>query len=128
MAPYSVDLRQKVVDAYERGVGSQRQVAELFGVSISFVEKLFMRLRSTGTVAPKPHAGGKRSRVDEVARQRLAQWLHAQSDLTLDELAQRLKTELDIHIGLPRLCRVLKQMQLSRKKRRSMRRNVTPTR
>ncbi|MCK0505396.1 helix-turn-helix domain-containing protein [Aromatoleum anaerobium] len=128
MAPYSIDLRQKVVDAYERGVGSQRQVAELFGVSISFVEKLFMRLRSTGAVAPKPHAGGKRSRLDEAARQRLAQWLHTQSDLTLNELAQRLKTELDIPIGLPRLCRVLKQMQLSRKKRRSMRRNVTPTR
>lgn len=116
MAPYSVDLRQKVVEAYERGVGSQRQVAELFGVSISFVEKVLMRLRSTGAVAPKPHAGGKRSRLDESARQHLAQWLDEQSDLTLDELAQRLKSELNIQIGLPRLCRVLQAMHLPRKK------------
>ena len=44
MAPYSLDLRQKVIQAYEHGVGSQRQVAELFGVSRGFVEELFKHL------------------------------------------------------------------------------------
>jgi|GEM_PF-3596797 len=48
-----------MVQADPRGVGSQRQVAELFGVSRSFVEQLFMRLRITGQATPKAHAGGK---------------------------------------------------------------------
>lgn len=37
-APYSEDLRGKVVQACERGTRSQREVAELFNVSLSFVE------------------------------------------------------------------------------------------
>lgn len=37
-APYSEDLRRKVVQACERGTQSQREVAELFNVSLSFVD------------------------------------------------------------------------------------------
>lgn len=102
-APYSLDLRRKVVEAYERGVGSQRQVAELFGISLSFVEKLFMQLRGTGQMAPKPHAGGKPSRLDAKARQHLRNWLREQTDLTLAELAERLEKGLGIRIALSRL-------------------------
>jgi transposase len=50
MTPYSIDLRQKIVAALARGVGSQRTVAELFGVSLSFVERLLQRQRTTGTL------------------------------------------------------------------------------
>lgn len=39
-APYSEDLRRKVVQACARGTQSQRAVAELFNVSLSFVESL----------------------------------------------------------------------------------------
>jgi transposase len=62
MRPYSVDLRQNILQAYERGVGTQAQVAELFGGSISLVEKLFMQKRRTGASAPKRiPAGGPRA-------------------------------------------------------------------
>jgi transposase len=40
MASYSIDLRQKILHAYERQLGSQRAIADIFGVSLSFVEKL----------------------------------------------------------------------------------------
>jgi transposase len=33
MKAYSNDLRRKIVSAYERGQRSQREIAELFGVS-----------------------------------------------------------------------------------------------
>ena len=90
MKPYSVDLRQKILQAYERGMGSQAKLAALFGVSISFVEKLFMRVRSTGQIAPRQRTGGTPSRIDAAARQQLQQWLAEQPDLTLAELAKRL--------------------------------------
>ena len=67
MKSYSTDLRHKIVQAYERRLGSQRALADLFGVSVSFVEKLLHRHRRTGTVAPKPHAGGQQRRLTAAA-------------------------------------------------------------
>ena len=117
MVPYSLDLRQKIVRAYERGAGSQRQLAELFGVSVSFVEKLFIQLRRTGEVAAKPHAGGVPSRLDATAQLHLRQWLAEQPDLTLAELAERLDERLHIRISTARLCTVLQELGLPRKKK-----------
>lgn len=37
MKPYSLDLRQKVVETYEAGGISQRQLAKNFRVTLSFV-------------------------------------------------------------------------------------------
>jgi transposase len=125
MAPYSLDLRRKIVQACERGAGSQRAVAERFDVSLSFVEKLLMLQRRTGAVAPKPHAGGKPSRLDVAARLQLQQWLADQPDLTLAELAERLHHTLHIQVSCPRLCGVLQELGLPRKKSHSMRANVT---
>lgn len=45
--------------AYDEGAGSQRAIAELFGVSRSFVGKLLARRRATGEVAPLPHGDGR---------------------------------------------------------------------
>ena len=67
MRAYSIDLRQKVVEAYDRGVGSQRQIAESFGVSRSFVEKLLQRRRTTGDITPLPQGGGGKPALDAEA-------------------------------------------------------------
>jgi transposase len=40
MKPYSLDLRQKIVDAYACGDISQRKLAKNFGVTLSFVQNL----------------------------------------------------------------------------------------
>jgi transposase len=58
MAAYSIDLRQKILRAWERHLGSQRPIADIFGVSLAFVEKVLRQHRLTGELAPKPHAGG----------------------------------------------------------------------
>ncbi|MEO1378563.1 MAG: IS630 family transposase, partial [Cyanobacteria bacterium J06635_10] len=50
---YSLDLRQKIVDAYDRGGISQRGLAKHFGVAKSFIEKLLKQHRETGSIAPK---------------------------------------------------------------------------
>jgi transposase len=36
-APLSIDLRQRIIAAYEAKEGSQRQLAERFKVSLSFI-------------------------------------------------------------------------------------------
>ncbi len=53
MRPYSNDFRLKVVRAYERGEGSQRDLAQRFDVRLSFIQELRQRYRQTGSVAPQ---------------------------------------------------------------------------
>jgi len=48
MKPYSLDMRQKIVDTYEAGNTSIRKVAERFQVSKSTVQALLKRKKETG--------------------------------------------------------------------------------
>lgn len=56
--PYSIDLRERVVAAVERGL-SRRQAAARFGVGISTVIGWVKRFRETGSVAPGQMGGHK---------------------------------------------------------------------
>jgi hypothetical protein len=60
MRAYSMDLRQRVAATVDEGRWSQRQVARLFRVSLSFVSRLLKRRREAGTLSPEPHRGGPR--------------------------------------------------------------------
>lgn len=60
MKAYSTDLRQKIIEVCQRGQATQRAIAELFGVSVSFVEKFLQRYCTTGAITPKLHGGGQK--------------------------------------------------------------------
>ena len=57
--PYSLDLRERVVAAVEKGGMSRRRAAAPFGVGISTVINWVRRLRETGSVAPGKMGGHK---------------------------------------------------------------------
>jgi len=57
--PYSLDLRERVVAAVEKGGMSRRRAAAQFGVGISTVINWVRRLRETGSVAPGKMGGHK---------------------------------------------------------------------
>jgi transposase len=125
MRPYSTDFRRKVVQAYERGEGSQREVARLFGVSLSFVHALLRRYRHTGSVAPKPHGGGNPGKIGPYLG--VVEQLHQQHpDASLAERCEHLAGIVPVHVGRTTMHRALKQLELTRKKRRFMRQNRTP--
>jgi transposase len=86
MKAYSLDLRQKILRAYDQRLGSQRALAALFGVSQSFVETLLRRRRTTGDIAPRPHAGGRRALCDEAALAVVRRLVHEHPAATLAEL------------------------------------------
>jgi transposase len=58
MKAYSDDLRKKIIRAYLNQEGSLRDLAARFSVSLNFVWLLWKRYQATGSVRPKPHAGG----------------------------------------------------------------------
>lgn len=125
MRPYSNDFRLKVVHAYERGEGSQRDLARFFGVSLSFIQDLLQRYRQTGSVEPKPHGGGNPGKVGPYLS--VVQKLHQQQpDASLAERCEQLAGTGAVHIGRTTMHRALKQLGLTRKKRRFMQLSRTP--
>jgi transposase len=116
---YSTDLREKIVRAYDEGLGSQRAIAELFGVSRSFVEKLLARRRATGEIAPLPHGGGRQSHCDARDIALVQQHIKEQPDATLSEVCHRVHQEHSTSVSYSAMSRLLKRLGLPRKKSRS---------
>jgi transposase len=91
MKAYSLDLRERIGRAYAQHLGSQRALASLFAVSLSVVEKLLRRHRTTGELAPRPHAGGCAPTCDGAALARIRHLVQTQPDATLEELCAQLQ-------------------------------------
>ena len=89
MRPYSTDLRERVAAAVDNGEGSQREIAALFRVSLSFVVRLLQRRRDAGTLEPKPHGGGPPRVLGPEDERRLAELIRADPDATLKQLKRR---------------------------------------
>jgi transposase len=124
--PYSNDLRTKIVEAYQRGEGTQCGLAERFGVSGTFVVNLLRRHRQTGSVEPKAHGGGQQPRLDTKRLEVVAELVKADSDATLDELLERVAERTGVRVSNPTMSRVLRRLGLPRKKSRSTPQNETP--
>jgi transposase len=126
MTSYAIDLRQKILHACERRLGSQRALADLFGASLSFVEKLLRRQRATGDIAPKPHAGGQRTYLDAAAGTLVRQLRHENAEITLEELCARVAAQRGVHVSMATMCCVLQRLRSPRKKSGSTPASATP--
>ena len=125
MEACSLDLRERIVRAVDDGQ-SRLAVAKRFQVSNALIGKLLRQRRATGSITPKPHAGGKSPTLDAAALQALCDLVRAQPDATLAELCDRLGADdapgRPIVVGINPVCRALRRLGLPLKKRR-----CTPT-
>src|SRR5262245_15219661 len=60
MKTCSLDLRERVIKACDKGDLTRVEIAALFGVSTAWIRCLLRRRRETGSVAPLPHRPGPR--------------------------------------------------------------------
>ncbi len=86
MKAYSLDLRERVAAACAQPGHTMGAVAVQFSVSVSFVEKLLRRQRTSGSLAVLAPRSGPAPLLDAVARDTLVACLRQQPDVTLDEL------------------------------------------
>ena len=122
MRPYSIDLRLRIVHAYENREGSMRQLATRFRVSLSCVRALLTRYRTTGAVAPSPHGGGYPAKLDALGCAALKTLVDAPPDATLQELRTRLSAPHQVSVSQATISRALTKLGLPRKKNLSRRR------
>lgn len=122
MQPYSLDLRQKIVDAYVEGNTSQRQIAQQFRVAYSFVRKLVKQYRETGEIAPKQRTEQTPTKLSVAHLEILATIVESNNDATLAELCDLLDQRVGVRIGVSTMFRMLEKLNLTLKK------NATPRR
>jgi len=109
MKAYSLDLRQKILDAYDRGDISQRTLAKRFGVSLGFLVKLLKQRRETGQIGPKIRRSQTPTKLNAEQLNLLAELVEAQPDATLDELRQQVYARTQVLISVPTTDRMLRQ-------------------
>ncbi len=116
MKAYSLDLRQKIIDLYEKEEISQRQLAKRFNVALSFIVKLLKQYRTTGNILPKPFNGGVKLKLNPENLVLLAELIEHNNDATLDELCQMLKERSGVSISRATMGRMTQKLKLTVKK------------
>lgn len=116
MKPYSIDLREKIVNAYSQGNTSIRKVAQRFGVAKSFVQKLLSISKTQGHVEPKQQGGAMKRELDGYEAQLVAM-VEKYPDATLLEYCEYWGTTYNHWLSTSTMCRALQKQQLTRKKR-----------
>ena len=117
MKAYPFELRTRIVAAVDRGLGSLPTVAALFGVSTNCVANYLLLRTTTGSLQPRPNPGGRAPAIGPERYDEVRQLLADQPDLTLEALRGR----LGLDCSLAAVCRTLKKLNLTRKKKRCTR-------
>jgi transposase len=121
MKTLSLDLRERILAAYDAGQSTRQSVADRFLVSLGMVKKLLSQRKEIGDIAPRHKNAGRKPKITDAHRGRLRDLVAGRPDMTLEEL--RAATGLDC--TLPAIHYALKAMGLSYKKRLSGRANRT---
>lgn len=124
MKAYSMDLRRRVLAMCDAG-RSTREVARVFAVSEPWVRRLKQRRREDGSISPRPAGGRRFGHFDPVRLEQLERWLRKEPDATLERLLGRVNQEMGLRCSLMAVCRAVKKIGWSLKKRRFERANKT---
>jgi transposase len=125
MRAYGIELRTRIVEAHQNGEGSVRDLAERFAVAPNTVQNYLTLHRQTGSVEPRPHAGGVPPKIDERGLEHVGALLEEAPDATVDELADDFARRYHIAVGRSTMDRAIHRLDVTRKKNPSMRPSAT---
>jgi transposase len=114
MKAYSKDLRQKIVDAIERGM-PKTQAARTFGVGISTVKRYLSKAQRGKSLEPGK-APGKRPKIDERVEKLLVEDLEERPFVTLRERCEYVEAVSGVSVSRSTMCRAIARIGSTRKK------------
>ena len=116
MKPYSIDLRQRIVDAVKSGE-SRTSAARRFNVGYVTVLN-YLKLDALGSLEPRTQKSRPCRKFTPAALNALKAWLEEKNDLTLKQLQQRLGERFQVYVSQPAIWGRLMAMNLTWKKNR----------
>jgi transposase len=115
--PYSIDLRQRIVDAYNQDImTTYGQVAERFSVSVSFVSSILRKYRNTGSVAPKIRQEQTPTKLSSEQLLALKGLIENDNDAILRELCITLEQKVNVKISVSTMGRMTQKLGTTVKK------------
>jgi len=116
MKPYSIDLREKVINAYQSGNISVRKLAVNFGVGKAFVQKMLRQYQEQGHVNPGKQGTRKKAILADSSTELIA-LVEKYPDATLAEYCEYWLEEQGQLVSSSMMCRELQKLNLTRKKK-----------
>ena len=113
MEAYTMDLRTRVIRAYDRGEGTQIELAERFEVSERWIQKLLRQRRLRDSIGPLPRNSGRKPKVTGEKIARLKEALTQTPDASLEEL----RAACGVQGSTTCIFRALQRLGITRKKR-----------
>jgi transposase len=113
MKAYSEDLREKILEAVDRGM-PKSQAARTFGVSRSSVKRYAAARREGRPLSPRKHPGSE-PKLDERARKILEADVEARPATTLKDRCRFLEEVVGVSVSESTLSRLLRKMGFSPK-------------
>lgn len=117
----SLDLRERIVAAYDAKEGTREEVAKRFKVSLGMVKKLLEQRTKTGDLRARHRFSGRKAHLMPKHGTALKQLIAREPDVTLEEMKARL--QLDCTVAA--IHWVVTKLGLTYKKRLSMRPSKT---
>ena len=114
MKAYSEDLRQKIVDAIERGM-PKAEAARTFGVGISTVKRYATKAQRGESLQPGK-APGKLPKMDEKVSELLEEDLRERPFVTLRERCEYVEAISGVSVSRSTMCRAIARLGKRRKK------------
>lgn len=124
---YSQDLRDRILAAADGG-DRVYQVAETFGVSVSYIYKALSRRRETGDSGPNPNRGHRPRKLTPGQEEALAVRIAAEPDITLARLQAWLESDHGVRLSNGAIWAAVDRLDLSFKKKPAGRRAGAPRR
>ncbi|MBW4679690.1 MAG: IS630 family transposase [Microcoleus vaginatus WJT46-NPBG5] len=113
---YSTDIRLRVSAAWQGKEGSQRQLAERFKVSLSYVQRVLGRYRQSAQVEAKRRGATVKPKISSAHLEVVPSLVKEQPDVLLEELRIRFAERTGIRVSVPTMHRAVKRLGLRRKK------------
>ena len=114
---YSVDLRERVVAAFDRTGISDQEAAELFNLGEATVRRWKRLRRETGSLEPKKFGGGNPPRVSQDLYPVVRAIVEEKPDLNDQEVAWEFHRRTGRSVSRSSMNRTLLKLALTRKKR-----------
>ncbi len=116
MTCYSLDLRQKVVQAHQEGKLSIRKLAQQFRIAPATVQKYLKQYRQTQDLTPQK-LGTRKVGILENYKDFVLSMVESYPDWTLQQYTEYLAEQCDVDVSLSTLCRFLNKQGLTLKKK-----------
>jgi transposase len=118
----SKELRERVVNAYDRGIGTIKEVAEIFDITSRTVAKYLQIQRETGDLTPKS-SPGRTPILTENNLGIIREIILLNKDGTLQDFRDEFFKKTGVFVAVSTMQNACKKLNIRRKKRVFMRKN-----